>query len=146
MIRIQTPQQWFDENVDIQKLRVSVINSMIEAVNYENLEDNTYIALVHDIISGANGQYIPYYALEYFGYELNTSNIEQYDYESTIYELDSFTDELAEIINDALAIYHVKVRFGYWDADGTYCMMAYMDEFNYVDTEFYDEEEEEELV
>lgn len=140
MIKTQTPQQWFDEYVDIQKLRPKVINSMIEAVNYESVEDDTYIALIHDVIGGANGQYIPYYALEYFGYELNTNNIEQYNYESTMYELDTFTDELAEIINDALAIEHVKVAFGYWDADGTYCMMAYMDRYDYINTEFYDEE------
>lgn len=142
MIKTQTPQQWFNENVNVEKLRESVIGAVMEAVNYENLEDDTYIALVHDVIGGANGQYIPYYALEYFGYELNTDNIEQYDYESTMWELDSFTDELAEIINDALNIDHVNVGFGYWDADGTYCLMAYMDRYNYIDTEFYEEEEE----
>jgi hypothetical protein len=142
MIKTQTPQQWFEENVNVEKLRESVIGAVMEAVNYENLEDDTYIALVHDVIGGANGQYIPYYALEYFGYELNTDNIEQYDYESTLWELDTFTSELAEIINEALAIDHVKVDFGYWDADGSYCLMAFMDRYNYVDTEFYEEEEE----
>jgi hypothetical protein len=142
MIKTQTPQQWFEENVNVEKLRESVIGAVMEAVNYDNLEDDTYIALVHDVIGGANGQYIPYYALEYFGYELNTDNIEQYDYESTLWELDTFTSELAEIINEALAIDHVKVDFGYWDADGSYCLMAFMDRYNYVDTEFYEEEEE----
>jgi len=133
MIKTMTPKQWFEEYVNIEKLRKSVISSMEEAVNFENLEDDTYVALVHDIISGANGHYIPYYALEYFGYELNTDNVEQYDFESTIWELDTFTDELAEIINDALGLDEVKVSFGYWEADGTYCMMAYMDRYVYED-------------
>jgi hypothetical protein len=128
MIKTQTPQQWFDENVNAEKLAVSVKESMEESIRFENLEDETYVALVHDIVGGANGQYIPYYALEYFGYELNTNNIEQYDLDSTMWELDVFANELAEIINDnVLSDSDIKVQFGYWDADGSYSLIAYLD-------------------
>lgn len=130
MIQTQTPQQWFDENVNIDKLQESIIASMIDAIQNENIEDTTYVALVHDIVGGANGIYIPYYALEFFGYELNTHNIEQYDSESTYYELDKFTSELADIINKNLPN-DIQVGFGYWDADGSYCLMAYLDKETY---------------
>lgn len=126
MIQIKTPQQWFDEYVDSSKLQLKVIESMVQAIRDGNLEDDTYVAHVHDIVSGANGHYIPFLALEYFGYELNTNNVEQYDYESTIWELEKFADELADIINKELNN-DISVSFGHWDSDGAYCLMAYCD-------------------
>lgn len=130
MIKTQTPQQWFNEHVDIYKLQTSVIQSMADSIRNENIEDDTYVAHVHDIVGGANGQYIPFYALEYFGYELNTRNIEQYDYESVMWELDNFSNELSNIINKELDN-DISVNFGYWDADGSYCLMAFMDKYIY---------------
>jgi len=125
-----SPQQWFDEYVNVERLTKSVISSMTESINNDNIEDDTYIALVNDIISSGNGQYIPFLALEYFGYELNTDNIEQYDLESALWELDNFTGELADIIKEALGL-GIDIQFGHWDADGTYCMMALMDKYTF---------------
>jgi hypothetical protein len=120
-----TPQEWFDKNINIKYLSDAVMRDIKDSVINENVEDDTYIALVHDIVSGSMGRYIPYYALEYFDYEVDVDYIERYDFESIIWELDKFSYELADIINDNLGL-DVKVQFGYWDADGTYCLMAYL--------------------
>lgn len=125
MIQVLTPRQWFEENVDITKLREDIINSLTDSVRNEVHNDEFYYSNVHDIIDGKNGTHIPFYALEYFGYELNTNDVEQYDLEKVMQELDDFTGELEEIIESYIHE-SIKVSFGEWESDGTYCFMAFM--------------------
>ena len=133
MKRTLTPREWFEENVNIDKLRQAVINAIEEVVYYENEEDGKYIALVHDIVSGNNGHYIPYYALEYFGYEVDHENDDFGYYDSLIWELDEFAGELANILNEELNL-NAAVSFEYWDFDGSYSLVAY------IDKDVYEEE------
>lgn len=129
--RTVSPREWFEKNViDMDKLRKSVVSAIEEAVQYGNKEDGTYFALVQDIINGQHGHYIPYLALEYFDYDIDTDNAEQYDYDSVLWELDVFAGELEQIITEELDL-GINVGFGYWEADGTYCLMAYLDENEY---------------
>lgn len=125
-----SPREWFNDSVNIDKLRKSVISAIEESVNYDNKEDGVYFALVHDIVNSHHGQYIPYFALEYFGYDIDTDNTEQYDFDDIYWELDRFTSELEQIIKEELAV-GINVGFGYWDSDGTYCLIAYLDENEY---------------
>lgn len=135
MRRTKTPREWFDAYVKKDKLLDSIMGAMADAVREENLIDDTYVGLVHDIIGGNNGQYIPFYALEYFDYEdVDTDNIEQYNLDYVYDELDSFTAELEDIINnEVINGTNISVSFGYWDTDGTYCMMCHISREDYDD-------------
>ena len=127
MKQTKTPREWYEAHVNVGMLVESVKLSIAEAVNNDSMDmdGENYLGLVYDIVSSRSGNYIPFYALEYFDYEIDTDNIEQYDFEEVLYELDGFTSELEEIINDEIGYeVDVEVQFGYWEADGTYCMMA----------------------
>lgn len=138
MIRVKTPREWFDAYVNKDKLLDAIMGAMADAVREGNLIDDTYVGLVYDIIGGNYGQYIPFYALEYFDYEdVDTDNIEQYNLDYVYGELDSFTAELADIINnEVINGTNISVSFGYWDADGTYCLMCHISR---EDVEQYEE-------
>lgn len=140
MIRTLTPIEWFNEYVDLNKLQLNIIESMADAIRNGNLEDNTYVALVQDIVSSGHGNRIPYLALEYFDYaEVDLDSYDYEYYEDVVDELEKFTSELAEIIEGELNN-GIGIQFGYWDADGTYCMMAYInkDDFEEMKHEMYE--------
>jgi hypothetical protein len=63
-----TAETWVDKNVDLNGLLNDVVSALQESINQENIEDGTYIALVHDIVSGSAGRYIPAFALQFFDY------------------------------------------------------------------------------
>lgn len=96
-------------------------------------DGENYLGLVHDIVGGANGRYTPFYALQYFNYEgIDTDNIDKYNLDEVIDELDSFTYELESIINDSIMQdTGINVFFGYWEADNSYCMMATINKDDY---------------
>ena len=128
MRQTKTPREWFDAYADGFKLSESILKSLSDAVREDSIDidGENYIGLVQDIVSSGIGQYIPYYALEDFDYEIDTDNFEQYDYERVIDELESFTWELENIINDEVASkVGATVQFGYWESDGAFCMMAF---------------------
>lgn len=129
MERTKSPREWFDSYVQKGRLLNSIMKSISEIVKKENMDvdGEVYIGLVNDVVSGNNGQYVPFYALEYFDYDIDTENIEQYDLGDVIDELDGFTGELADIINEEILYgMNVSVHFGYWESDGSYCMMVFI--------------------
>lgn len=134
MNRTKTPKEWYHEHVDRGKLFDSIIMSMVEAVREGSLdnEGDAYMGLVDDIINSSHGQFIPVLALEYFDYDIDTENPEQYDFEEVLNELDSFTAELEDIINDNIIKgTNIEVRFGHWESDGTFCLMCFITKEDY---------------
>lgn len=128
MKQIRTPREWFNEHVDAGQLYDSILKSLGEAVREDSkdMDEENYIGLVQDIVSSGAGQYTPYYALEYFDYDIDIENINYDEYERVIDELDSFTWELENIINDEVASkLGATVQFGYWESDGTFCLMSF---------------------
>lgn len=142
MKRTLTPREWFDTYVNKEKLLKDIVNAIDEAVQNDSTDydDENYLGLVHDIVGGANGRYIPFYALQYFNYEdIDIDNIEQYDIEYVQDELDSFTIDLEQIINREIASeIGARVEFNYWDSDGSYCMLVYInvDDYKRLNNEF----------
>lgn len=134
-----TPRQWFDRNVHKNNLRNNVISSMAESIRFDNIEDDTYIALVQTIVGSGYGHYIPLYVLEYFEYDDLLEEDEyrdNYEYQDeVINEIDSFAIELEKCINDNLDI-DITVGLGYWDADGSWGLMAYLDRNQYEEYKY----------
>lgn len=135
MKRTLTPKEWFDTYVNKEKLLKDIINAIDEAVQNgsTDMDGENYLGFVHEIVGGNNGQYVPFYALEYFDYkDIDTDNIDKYNLDEVIDELDSFTYELENIINDRVVQgTGINVFFGYWEADNSYCMMATIDKDDY---------------
>lgn len=134
MKRTLTPREWFDTYVSKDMLLKDIVNAIDEAVQNDSTDyDGNYLGLVHDIVGGANGQYIPFYALQYFNYEdIDIDNIDKYNLDEVIDELDSFTYELESIINNSVVQdTGINIFFGYWEADNSYCMMATINKDNY---------------
>jgi hypothetical protein len=128
MKRTMTAKQWVEENVVTDGLKRDVVEALKVAINNDNCEDGTYTALVYDLVSGSAGHYIPYYALKMFCYEgLDMDNMDEFIHD----ELESYAGAVADILNESLPN-EVTVGFGHWDADGTYCLMAYLDEQEYL--------------
>ena len=131
----KTPREWFDTYINKKKLLNDIINSIEEAVQNDStdMDGENYLGFVHEIVGGNNGQYIPFYALEYFDYKgIDTDNIDKYNLDEVIDELDSFTYELENIINDKVVQgTGIDVFFGYWEADNSYCMMATINKDDY---------------
>lgn len=134
MKQTKTPREWYDEYTDRGELFDSIIKSMADAVRENSLSDDgeTYVGLVYDIISSGHGQYIPFYALEYFDYDVDMDNIEKYDLEDVLGELDKFTAELEIIIeDDLLKGSNVEVGYNYWESDGSFCLMCFITKEDY---------------
>lgn len=133
MKQTMTAEQWVESRVSIVALEKDVVSSLIEAIHNENLEDGTYIGLVYDIVSGSAGQYAPAFALKFFDFEgVDTDNLDNIEDVEFIHdELELYASKVADIINEKLPN-EVSVSFGYWEADGTYCLMAYLDEQEYL--------------
>lgn len=134
MERTLTPREWFDTYVSKEMLLKDIVNAIDEAVQNDSTDyDGNYLGWVHDIVGGANGRYIPFYALQYFNYEdIDINNIDKYNLDEVIDELDSFAHELESIINDSIMQdTGINVFFGYWEADNSYCMMATIDKDDY---------------
>lgn len=134
MKRTLTPREWFDTYVSKEMLLKDIVNAIDEAVQNDSTDyDGNYLGWVHDIVGGANGRYIPFYALQYFNYEdIDINNIDKYNLDEVIDELDSFAHELESIINDSIMQdTGINVFFGYWEADNSYCMMATIDKDDY---------------
>lgn len=129
MIKTKTPEQWIEENVDIDKLTKKIYSALGEAVRFNNVEDEFYVAHVHDVVNGNNGQYVPYFALEYFGYEMNN---QEYDLDTVVWELETFSTDIAELINGRINS-PVKVVFGVWESDGSYSLLAILNKNHYED-------------
>ena len=123
-----TPQEWIDRDVNIDLLRENIISSLNEAINDESIEDVSYQAWVIYIVDSHHGVYILPFALEYFGFDIDSSQLDQYieHGEDLQWDLDAFVNELADLLNEKLNL-HGKVYFGYSDADGSYALMAYID-------------------
>jgi hypothetical protein len=128
-----TAEQWVYENVSITTLIDSIVSSLREAIAQENCEDGTYTALVYDIVSGSAGQYAPAYALKFFNYDgIDTDNLDNIEDVEFIHdELESYAGKVASVLNNLLPS-EINVGFGYWESDGTYCLMAYLDEQEYL--------------
>lgn len=134
MKRTKTPREWYNEHVDRGELFDSITKSMADAVREDSLDmgGEVYVGLVQDIISSGHGRYIPFYALEYFDYDIDTENTEKYSLESVLNELDSFTVELEDIIeDDLLKGSNIEVVFDYWESDGTFCLMCLISKEDY---------------
>lgn len=130
MKRTLTPFEWFLKHVDGERLLSDTLNALKEAVDFNYTDDDgNYLALVSDIVSSGHGQYIPLLALEYFDYETE-DDLDEYDLEETINELECFTGQLADIINEKIFNEKVGVHFGFWEADGSYCLMAILPKEN----------------
>ena len=142
MKRTLTPREWFNTYVNKEKLLKDIVNAIDEAVQNDSTDydGENYLGLVHDIVGGANGHYIPFFALQYFNYEgIDTDNIDKYNPVEALDELDSFTYELENIINDTVVQgTGIDVFFGYWEADNSYCMMATInkDDYNHLKDRF----------
>lgn len=127
MRQTKTAQEWFDTYVNKDKLKASILKGIEEAVTNDSVDEGgMFLGLVHEVVGGNNGRYIPFYALEYFDYEnIDTDNIEMYNLEYVYDELNSFTYRLESLINKHIAEeLGVMVNFGHWEADGTYCLMV----------------------
>lgn len=142
MKRTLTPREWFNTYVNKEKLLKDIVNAIDEAVQNDSTDydGENYLGLVHDIVGGANGHYIPFFALQYFDYKgIDTDNIDKYNLVEALDELDSFTYELENIINDTVVQdTGIDVFFGYWEADNSYCMMATInkDDYNHLKDKF----------
>lgn len=126
MKKTLTPREWFNTYVNKDRLLKDITNAIDEAVQNDNMDfdGENYLGLVHDIVSGSNGRYIPFLALQYFDYDIDMDN-DKYTFDEVVDELDNFTHELEEIINnEVLQGTGIRVFFGHWEFDSSYCMMA----------------------
>lgn len=133
-----TAEQWVDNNVNVEKLQRDVVKALREAIIQGWTDEYTYTALVYDIVNGHHGIYIPAFALQFFEYEgIDTDDMDNIEGVEYIHdELEYYAGEVASVINRLLPN-EVNVSFGYWDSDGTYCLMAHLDE---VELENYKDE------
>jgi hypothetical protein len=109
--------QWYTENVDIEKFRDAIIKGFNSVREYLEPEDENYIYWHRTIVSHHFGSDQTKAICDYFGIEYDKDD----ELESLLFDLDSFTDELASIINENLHNLGLvgNVCFGHHD-DGDY--------------------------
>lgn len=119
------PEQWFEENVDIEQLSADVIQDLRDSVNYTDINDSGfYEAHIADIVSSSYGQEIPFKALEYFGYTNICSD--NSDINDVLWQLECFSNTVSQLIKDGIkkmCNIYVEVRFEFWH-DDAYCLIA----------------------
>lgn len=115
MKKTLSAKQWVQKNLNLQKLQSNVKSSIIDAYNYNNVEDNQLIAYVEDFVSGSYGHYQSEKIAELFGF-VDFEN-DEWLYE----EISSFANEISEEINKQIRLTG-NVFLGNLDADGSYGM------------------------